>query len=426
MSKKKIIISILSALLLTGCGDTDFVIPVTPPVVHEATVEEHVITIDSTVVDDSIFHSKGINEVKFEIDDIEFEGHLVVPTEDAESIFYLEADFDQFHDCDACVYNTDAINGITDIEITYTCADEITVLYGDDRGNLEYSVNLPSQSVYLPQEVILAEASSYFRIISDYEDMYVSSIEISCNGQSEDHTTIQSVEGYRYIPEVNYNPKEGDTLKIPVCDIDEEGNITINEWKEYTYHSYEYCVDRIKNYGDDPGEYALTDMVDVSNYFILFNKIPPNFGVIQQEKGIGLLTEMAIGHVEPYNDVCSYFGQELTRCVSQYTRIDGYTKDMPLKLYKDTGAPMYYEFDIELVEYNPNVSGGRGIGRLVGIVGGFEGHEDGINTVLKTTDHYYSFAEYSNMGFFNESYDGDSHGLTSKRWKLSKVVDLPQ
>ena len=118
-----------------------------------------------------------------------------------------------------------------------------------------------------------------------------------------------------------------------------------------------------------------------------------------------------------YNTAYKIFG-DLTRCVSIYSREDGYAKSVPYQENYSTGEVKYYECDIAL-DSNYK-SSNRGVGRLVVWFYGFAknkgatGYDDSIVTTY-TDDHYQSFSEYLNTGKFSKNFNAETN-CTNYKW----------
>ena len=163
--------------------------------------------------------------------------------------------------------------------------------------------------------------------------------------------------------------------------------------------TYDYLV----NNSLDPTNYIYTDPIDVINYYNAF-KVPPvnyaaNSGIDQYTFGVYLASK---------DEARSLFGND-ARTISRYTRTDGYVGYVPYS------TPLeYYEFDIAL-DSSYSISS-RGVGRLVVFKNGFNAEFYGDDPVsLFTEDHYVTFKEYSNAGYFNSAFDSISNNYIKRR-----------
>lgn len=186
------------------------------------------------------------------------------------------------------------------------------------------------------------------------------------------------------------------SVNVPINVIKEGNNYKIIETKKYVYYSYNY-ISRNKSLAS---EASLTSPLDVSNYFIAFKTYPCNYVLSKN-----------------YNTAYKIFG-DLTRCVSIYSREDGYATSVPYQENYSTGKVKYYECDIALdANYK---SSNRGVGRLVVWFYGFAknkgaiGYDDSIVTTY-TDDHYQSFSEYLNTGKFSKNFNAETN-CTNYKW----------
>lgn len=393
----------ITSLFMSACDGTgiDIVYPADPaPVIQQ--VEEELISISSENVDQEIFGKYDSNCGTFTIDDVEYEGYKIgADAEDDNEIFVLKTVVSSYgiDALPASFANVDPLEGVSSISITYESDSDFHVLYGNDRNHLEYEQEIPESKDYVTYDVDFLMNATYFRIEADDDYLSVKSLEIACIGESADETQEYYVLGKRYIPDTDYNPKEGEVLSAPNCQLDEDGNITKVIWKEYTYHSFDYAIEEIEH-GADLEEFAITNPADVANYFVLFNRIPVNYG-LSVNYDVDTIIQ---GDVRNVDEVYEVFGRKYTRQVSEYSRDDGYVSKVPAAISNDTqSGALYYEFDIDVDgKYSTR---NRGTGRVVGFVGGFYTNEDSTNVAVFTDDHYYTFCEYNNCGFWGERFD---------------------
>lgn len=421
--------STVLAVFLCGCSETSDYLPVIYDTYNTSNYdsqdvsyyEQTIIGINSETFDAEDFGDFKNNMVQIQTDDMDYEGVMVAPGDDGRALFSINGSDAEMGEFGAAFYNNTAAEGISTICITYEATDDFVIKYGNNRNNLEYVATIPASGSYTEYELPLVQDASYFRICAENEYVYVEEIELLCNGFEIDDTDFVYTDGIRYIPETDYEPSEGETLSLPICELNDDGTVTVVEWRDYTYHSYEYCYDRVVNYGDDPEDYALTDPVDVAGYFVLFNRIPVNYGVKQNRNG-GPYTDMVIQSVPEIDEVQDLFGKELSRCVSEYNYTDGYVSAVDYNAYENTNRPLYYEFDIDAD--GTYSSRNRGVARVIGWVGGFEPYSDDINTATVTYNHYYTMGEYSNCGFFNEEFDALSSGLSGRIFAGCTTTDI--
>lgn len=187
------------------------------------------------------------------------------------------------------------------------------------------------------------------------------------------------------------------SVTVPV-DVDIVGNkYTVNEYRTYTYYSYEYAYD----HPSMVSQIAMTDPVDVANYYTIFKEFPANYC-----------------YKSNYYTYSSVFGN-LTRCVSEYSKTSGYAQSVPYA----NNPPLYYEFDIALSNSYSNSS--RGAGRVVAWKYGFQSTYgyDGSPVCTFTDDHYSTFQEFNNLGGWNKRFDSELL-FNLVHWKQSTIVSL--
>lgn len=212
---------------------------------------------------------------------------------------------------------------------------------------------------------------------------------------------------YRINPTVFSGELEDGVSQVTVpinVTIDTNNNTyTVNEYKTYTYYSFDYAQSHayLKN------EIALTDPVDVANYYTIFGEIPANYAFDSD--------------LYECNDV---FGS-LTRKVQQFSSTTGYATSVPYNCRPGTSKPVYYEFDIAInSSYDATVSSTRGVGRVIGWQYGFNS-DYGYDTApvcIFTDDHYATFQEFNNLGGWCTRFDAEKTPLL-RRWKQSITLN---
>lgn len=298
-------------------------------------------------------------------------------------------------------YNINPIYGIEKMEITYytdSLGDGGFVSYGADwtkafTETIEPSVNSRTLEVY-------CRGANYFSIESDTVDLHVEKVKIYYSGEyrairnpdlgSGDDQVRINIEGYdqELISGIS-------TVTLPVEIEIGTDTYSVTETREYTYYSYEDVADR----PDLAEAAAYTLPVDVANYFIAFGTYPANYVAKNQ-----------------YRTAYSIFGDQ-TRCVSSYSRTDGYATAVPYQP-DSYGFPLYYECDIALDDTYSSSS--RGVGRLVVWFYGFSPDKGAVSyndspVAVYTDDHYATFREYLNCGTFGPNFDAEMT-KTMTRW----------
>ena len=305
-------------------------------------------------------------------------------------------------------YNRNKIDGIKKIDITYS-TDK-----GQDKPILKLGV-----SRFYEQEIEfeLSEEISTFSYEVETDDIRYFSIETSSSLLSIKSIDIYYLDNFSYGDEDKKRANEGyyrinlETLNkdvlvpgetkvniptsIIVSESLDENTYSVSETKEYTYYTYDY----ISENRSLAKEASLVDPEDVANYFITFGTYPVNY--VDKKN---------------YNSAYSIFGED-TRCVSKYSRTDGYATSVPYLSGSDN-KPSYYECDIALDENYS--SGNRGVGRLVVWEYGFDENKGAKGyssspVCVYTDDHYATFREYLNHGQFGNAFDAESE-RTHYRW----------
>lgn len=291
------------------------------------------------------------------------------------------------------LYNMTAINDIESISITYrtetSSGDKPTLSYGSNPlCESEVELNLSTDAVTYTKEVSDVD---YFKIETSENVLYIHSIEI-------DYANEGPAPSFDYLSagndQVRINPVtssgalyEGKSVTVPASVSHDGTYYTVQSTKTYTYYSYSY----ISSYPGLASSAAYTDPVDVAAFFAIFDTYPPNYVVRSS-----------------YSSAYSIFG-DATRCVSVYSRTDGYATAVPYKT-DSFGSPLYYECDIALTsDYSSN---NRGVGRVVCWVYGFDPLKGAVNyddspTAVYTDDHYATFQEYLNIGSFGTRYNAE-------------------
>ena len=284
------------------------------------------------------------------------------------------------------IYNKSCIDGIIAMEIEYISIDGITLQVGKNKTDMN-SIKLPSQNSYLTQTVTLDNVN-FFSVETNNSSATIKSINIYysnvSNGGVEEY--IKGNEGkYRLNPVVYEGTLTPGVSYVDVpIDITVTGDsYTVNETKRYTYYTYDY----VSQNPSVANEAAQIEPMDVANYFIAFKTYPANYVVKKS-----------------YSTAKSIF-KEKTRCVSDYSRTNGYATSVPYRA-NSSGKPHYYECDIALS--SSYSSSNRGTGRLVVWKYGFtsSGYDNSIVAVY-TDDHYASFAEYLNNGRWGDYFNAE-------------------
>lgn len=311
-------------------------------------------------------------------------------------------------------FNRNKIEGIKRIDLTYKTSsnqERPIIKFGETRFysqeyQLDYVEEFTTISIELNQDNIRyfsLETSTTLLMIEEIEIFYLD------NFSYEDEDKARANEGlYR----INLETMDSSSLIPGVSKVEVPTKIEINEEyyqvkevKEYTYYTYEYITNN-KNLVEDA---SLVDPIDVANYFISFGTYPVNY-VSKRD----------------YSNAYSIFGKD-TRCVSSYSRTDGYALAVPYQS-DNYGKPSYYECDIALDDSYSSSS--RGVGRLVVWEYGFDANKGAKNyssspVCVYTDDHYATFREYLNYGVFGRAFDAESE-RSFYRWSCPTTLILEE
>lgn len=335
------------------------------------------------------------------IDNIKYEYYRANYSDGLISLNYLSSPYKDA--LGGMFYNVSPIYGIRKVEIVYKtnkCKNNPVFKFGTN-SLVENEINLPISNDEYNVYNFEISYSNFFKICTLDNILDIKSLTINYSNIKENYSNnyLSSGDG-----EFRLNPVvfEGDlvdgvsSVNVPINVIKEGNNYKIIETKKYVYYSYNY-ISRNKSLAS---EASLTSPIDVSNYFIAFKTYPCNYVLSKK-----------------YNTAYKIFG-DLTRCVSIYSREDGYAKSVPYQENYSTGEVKYYECDIALdAKYK---SSNRGVGRLVVWFYGFAknkgatGYDDSIVTTY-TDDHYKSFSEYLNTGKFSKNFNAETN-CTNYKW----------
>lgn len=297
-------------------------------------------------------------------------------------------------------YNTMPIYGIAKIDIVFQTMDATEgplLRYGKDSlVDQTFSLGTANEA-YRSVEVSMSNMN-FFCIDAHDATVNIQSISIYYTNVVSSYSTIyrsSGEEGARINPATFQGaeliPGESQ-VEVPTKVLYQNNTYQIEEKKTYTYYTLDYIMEHPE--WSEAASYVTPE--DVSAYFIAFQTYPANY-VSKSE----------------YRSAYTYFGEQ-TRCVSSYTRTDGYATAVPYQNYQDTGRPLYYECDIAL-ERNYS-SGNRGVGRVVVWVSGFDGKNyDDAPVAVYTDDHYATFMEYYNDGTFGQRFNAEM-ACTSYVW----------
>ena len=308
------------------------------------------------------------------------------------------------YEMSSSVMNLSGIKGIKAIELTYKSDSEFYVYASESREMSEENKTVvpASSGRDYKYAIVRFDNASYYQITTGKSDLTIKSMTIRYDGKTP-------VDDYDYLSYkankinmddlyTNYNVSDGDVRSIPTdITINADGTYTINETKEYTYHTRDYLK---ANYSDKyADDLALLDPIDVMNYYMLFHTYPINYFTKEEyESGLG----------------SNYFSSSCLRRVSPYSGDYGYGAAVP-----DNGGT-YYELDIDL--NNTYSFTNRGNGRVVVWGKGFNGKGYDKNPVaVYTDDHYATFREYMNYGVLAPRFNAEQT-LTPYVWSNPTIL----
>jgi len=303
------------------------------------------------------------------------------------------------------IYNIDPILGIEEINITYNSDSSSLnpiLRYGNDK-SLSNSVEFPA-SINENTHSIKIDNANYFRIETNDSILHIKDIEIKYSN-GNDLSSFEYISSGENNFRINPTRFVGDLvsgescINIPVSVTRIEDHFIINEFKKYTYYSYEHIV----NTPSLAKDAAYTTPEDVSAYYVTFGTWPANYVTKKN-----------------YSTAYALFGED-TRCVSTYTRTDGYARYVPWNSMPNESKPRYHELDIALDNYSNN---NRGVGRVVVWEYGFnaEGY-DNSPVAVYTDDHYATFQEYLNTGIFGNRFNAEM-SPTNYKWGSPAILTI--
>ena len=304
-------------------------------------------------------------------------------------------------------YNVLSLGLMKKMKITYRLPYGKAKLYSSTDKSYNDVIELDTKGEYSSVEINLKDIE-YFKICATNSTLYLKEIRLAL---INDHRTgLLEYSGYRINPTI-YNDSlvSGVTKRsIPNSINVSNDKYTVTEEKEYTYYDQYEALSYLHLHGKDElyDEMVLTNPIDVANYYMLFNTWPVNYMYMDDAYVC-------------YEDEAYSFMKDDIRCVSAYSRTNGYVKAVPLNM--NNGNILYYELDLKLDNYSPN---SRSVGRLVVFTNGFD--SDGYSkspVIVYTDDHYATFKEYNNAGEFLERFNAEINP-TSYYWNNIKTLSL--
>ena len=309
------------------------------------------------------------------------------------------------------IANTTPIQGIDSVTIKYSNTSKS----GATAGKLSYgatntldgSLSIPYSTSDNTVTLNIPGGANFIKIESGNTKLALKEFTVHyTNSGSSYYTPINAyTNNYRVNPNKYTGTLVAGSTSVTVpTSVSYSGNrYTVLQSKTYTY----YTLDYVESHPSVASAAAMTDPVDVANYFSIFGTVPANYGGSTSKPGID----------NSVNDVRSVFGSD-TRQVSYYTRTDGYATSIP----NVNASQGYYEFDID-VDGNYSTSS-RGVGRVVAWIYGINNNAYGYGDYAVcdfTDDHYATFQEFNNLGQFLPKFDAEQK-ITGKKWSLPNTA----
>ncbi|MCI5745061.1 MAG: hypothetical protein MR270_02115 [Erysipelotrichaceae bacterium] len=365
---------------------------------YEAKENEEIITINQMQFIEIGNYSTGnysnciSNKEMIKVDGINFEYYRAIRDENAMTLLpYTNQNHKDY--IPGSFYNTSVINNITRVILSYYCeendTDGLTFRYGNDR-SLNNSLVLPASKDNVSLEITLSNTcfikfdTIAQKVTLNCVYIYYDYKQINYNSSYLSHNSDE----FRLNPITYQNELIDNVSKVDVpidISIDEETNsYVVNEYKTYTYYSYDYIVSHPEYINDA----IMITPRDVINYYIAFRRFPVNY------------FDSASSAIR--SEAYDLFGDNI-RQVSDYSRTNGYVNKVPCNL----NNILYYEFDIDIDKtYIVNKRLTRGVGRVIIFDTGFNAPGYDTSPVgVFSDDHYSTFQEYLNTGKFSKRFN---------------------
>lgn len=311
------------------------------------------------------------------------------------------------------LYNVTKISEITQIYLSFRNADEtgagFSLSYSADNKTFQ-NEKAKAETTYTLIKANVQNAS-YFKILASDQAVSIASVTICYRGSSTSSTANdyrKSGDGeYRINPTTkSANLVAGSSqAEVPTSvQIHPDGSYTVLSKKTYVYYTFDYVL----AHKGVAGEAALTDPLDVARYCVAFKTWPANY-VLSSSTSKGF----------------SLFGKSV-RCVSSYSRTDGYVNALPVDVSVDFG---YCELDIDIGNTYITDSGSinRGVGRVVVFMskGLSDAGYDSSPVAVYTDDHYATFQEYLNLGSYGERFNVQCSNRLPFVWGAATTLSSP-
>jgi hypothetical protein len=310
------------------------------------------------------------------------------------------------------LYNVTKINEITQLYLSFRNADEtktgFSLAFSSDNKSFQRETAKAVKAYALIKATL--PSASYFKILAVDQAISIASITICYRGNSSSAANDyrQSGEGeYRINPvTVSGNLVAGSSqVEVPTSFLaHSDGMYSILSTKTYVYYTFDYVL----AHPEIKSSAALTDPLDVARYCVAFKSWPANY-VFSSSTSKGF----------------SLFGKSV-RCVSLYSRTDGYVNALPV----DTSGDFNYcELDIDIGNTYITDSGSitRGVGRVVVFMsnGLSNPNYDSSPVAVYTDDHYATFQEYLILGAFGERFNVQCSNRLPFIWGAATTLVSP-
>lgn len=315
------------------------------------------------------------------------------------------------------IYSLSVYRDIYSFSLTYYNSGSSSAsprIYYGENNYFDNSISVPYSSSLTTKEFILdSHDANYFQISSGSSTMNIESLTINYYDAPTPHGSSfiysdANLGQNRITPTVYSGSLVDGVSYVDVPTSIDFNTQTILSTKRYTYYSYEY----VSSNPSYKAQAAMTNPVDVCNYFIAFGSAPANYGAKSS------FSPLRDGKEIPTkSQVDSLFGSD-ARIISKYSGTYGYASAVPYY-----GTPTYYELDIGLDSSYSTSS--RQVGRVIGWATGFSGsdYDYGSQVVCTfTDDHYSTFREYNNYGGFMPAFNAEK-SIAGARWSNPTTYD---
>lgn len=306
------------------------------------------------------------------------------------------------------LYNVTEIEKIKHISLSYTTNDQgddlsFTLNFGKTN-NQENSYVLNSSTELITAEIDVEDVS-FIKFYTDSLGVDIKEINIYYQGNvTSKKMEYQTVDGENH--RINPTSYEGELIDgvskvdMPIS-LSYFDNYTykINETKSYTYYSNDY----VNEHPEVASKAAITEPMDIINYYLAFHEYPANF----------------VKNINNYlrrNE--NVFGSKLRQVSNIYSRTDGYVNAVPYN--KSNFSYVEFDVDIDNSYFVSESRVSRGVGRVIIFETGFinDGY-DASPVGIFTDDHYATFQEYYNNGIFSKRFNAQARETLNEYLNVS-------